>query len=65
MSVMKTIEANRELLNRRYQMHWKELLELQRDANNDSLFLAANAFSFGYIKGMRAAKAEQRKAARA
>lgn len=45
-----------------YQMSMSQIIELYNAFSNDQVSLIINSFQFGYMQGMKAAKAEMKKA---
>lgn len=45
-----------------YQMSMSQIIELYNAFSNDQASLIINSFRFGYMQGMKAAKAEMKKA---
>lgn len=45
-----------------YQMSTSQIIELYNAFSNDQVSLIINSFRFGYMQGMKAAKAEMKKA---
>lgn len=61
MNVMKKIQEMRGGgINPYYDMDIQDMIEISNSAN-DRFSLISNAFTFGYIRGMKAQKAKDRK----
>lgn len=60
MNVMKKIQETRRGINPYYDMTIEDMQKIY-DGSNDGFSLIANAFVFGYIQGMKAQKAKDRK----
>lgn len=55
----KAIEEGRKIINSRYDMSFNQLVQLAEDP--DIVRSISNAFSFGFLQGTKAARAEMRK----
>ena len=60
MNVMKKIQEMRGGINPYYDMDIEDMEKIYNNSNN-GFSLIANAFAFGYIQGMKAQKAKDRK----
>lgn len=60
MNVMKKIQEMRGKINIYYDMDIEDMIEIY-NSSNDGFSLVSNAFVFGYIQGMKAQKAKDRK----
>lgn len=60
MDVMKKIQEMREKINIYYDMDIEDMEKIYI-SSNDGFSLISNAFTFGYIQGMKAQKAKDRK----
>ena len=60
MDVMKKIQEMRGKINIYYDMDIEDM-EKNSDNSHDRFSLISNAFTFGYIQGMKAQKAKDRK----
>lgn len=60
MNVMKKIQEARGGINSYYDMDIEDMEKIS-DNSNDRFSLISNAFTFGYIQGMKAQKAKDRK----
>lgn len=60
MNVMKKIQEMRGVINTYYDMDIQDMIEISNSAN-DRFSLISNAFTFGYMQGMKAQKAKDRK----
>ena len=58
LNMQKAIKEARIIKNPRYDMSALQMLELAR---KDTLDAVSDAFNFGYIQGIKAAKAEMKK----
>lgn len=56
-NTMKVIEQAKGIMNLKYEMHLNNVLDV-RDASEDIYDMIFNGFHFGYMQGMKAAKAE-------
>lgn len=59
-NTMELVEKTSGCINARYDMHICNLLDIHK-ASSDTYDMICNGFRFGYIQGMKAAKAEERK----
>lgn len=55
-------QINKVKVNRRYDMSFGNILDLLEDSGGDQVRLLCKGFRFGYLQGVKAAKAEARKA---
>lgn len=60
LNVKKVIESYQKVYNRRYEPKAMQLKELYEMSSNP-FDLITNAFAFGYVQGMKAAKAKMKK----
>lgn len=60
MNVMKKIQEMKGKINIYYDMDIEDM-EIIYNSSNDGFSLISNAFTFGYIQGMKAQKAKGRK----
>lgn len=60
MSVMKKIQEMRGKINIYYDMDIEDMEKIY-NSSNDDFSLISNAFTFGYIQGMKAQKAKDKK----
>lgn len=60
MNVMKKIQETRGGINPYYDMDIEDMKKIYNNSN-DGFSLISNAFVFGYIQGMKAQKAKDRK----
>lgn len=60
MDVMKKIKKMREGINTYYDMDIEDMEKIY-NSSNDGFSLISNAFTFGYIQGMKAQKAKDKK----
>lgn len=60
MNVMKKIQEAKGGINSYYDMDIEDMEKIS-DNSNDRFSLISNAFTFGYIQGMKAQKAKDRK----
>lgn len=60
MDVMKKIKEMRGKINIYYDMDIEDMEKIY-NSSNDGFSLISNAFTFGYIQGMKAQKAKDRK----
>lgn len=60
MDVMKKIKEARGGINSYYDMDIEDMGKIY-NSSNDGFSLISNAFTFGYIQGMKAQKAKDRK----
>lgn len=60
MNVMKKIQETREGINPYYDMDIEDMEKIYNNSN-DGFSLISNAFTFGYLQGMKAQKAKDRK----
>lgn len=63
MDVMKKIQEMRGKINIYYDMDIEDIEDMEKIyiSSNDGFSLISNAFTFGYIQGMKAQKAKDRK----
>ena len=59
-NLIQKIEDARRIINKRYCMNVENVVEI-RNNSDDEFRLMSNCFVFGYMQGMKAAKAETRK----
>lgn len=59
-NAMKVVETSIGKINTAYEMSVDNIAEIY-EASNDSFEMICNGFKFGYMQGMKAAKAEMRK----
>lgn len=64
LSTMEKIEAAKGTRNRRYNMSTSQCFEIYQNSSG-VIEMIANGFMFGYMQGMKAAKAEAKKAGKA
>lgn len=60
MNVMKKIQEARGEINLYYDMDIEDMIKIS-NSTNDRFSLISNAFTFGYIQGMKAQKAKDKK----
>ena len=60
MNVMKKIQEMKEGINMYYDMDIEDMIQIS-NSTNDRFSLISNAFTFGYLQGMKAQKAKDRK----
>lgn len=60
MNVMKKIQEMRGKINTYYDMDVEDMEKIY-NSSNDGFSLISNTFTFGYIQGMKAQKAKDRK----
>ena len=60
MNVMKKIQEMRRKINIYYDMDIEDMEKI-KNSSNDVFSLISNAFVFGYMQGMKAQKAKDRK----
>lgn len=60
MNVMKKIKKMRGEINMYYDMDIEDMKKIY-NSSNDGFSLISNAFTFGYIQGMKAQKAKDKK----
>jgi len=58
--IIEKIEATAKTINPRYSLKVKEIDEI-RSHGEDMLSFGSNCFTFGYMQGMKVAKAEAKK----
>lgn len=59
-NVMETVRSQRGIINPKYDMTIKNI-DVIREQSRDTCDMICNSFCFGYIHGLKAAKAEMRK----
>ena len=64
-NTMKLVNKAEGKISDGYDMHTKNMLDIYNASNGDRCRMIFNAFRFGYMQGMKAAKAEMRKAVKA
>lgn len=60
MNVMKKIQEMRSKINIYYDMDIEDMIQIS-NSTNDRFSLISNAFTFGYLQGMKAQKAKDKK----
>ena len=60
MNVMKKIQEMRENINPYYDMSIEDMITIINNSN-EGFEIVSNAFNFGYIQGMKAQKAKDKK----
>lgn len=60
MNVMKKIQEMRGNINPYYDMDIQDMMKIS-NSTDERFLLVSNAFTFGYIQGMKAQKAKDRK----
>lgn len=60
MNVMKKIQEMRGRINTYYDMGIQDMMKIS-NSTDERFLLISNAFTFGYIQGMKAQKAKDRK----
>lgn len=65
LDVIKLIEKARDLINTRYDMEVRDIKAILANRHSEPIGVAIDSFAFGYIQGVKAAKAEMKKQTKA